>query len=58
MTGSGHDFALLATRRRHLDDVDVTAEGDAAQHWLTIIQAFAGMPGADPARLADRGVSE
>jgi uncharacterized protein (TIGR03084 family) len=55
VTGSGHDFALLATRRRHLDDVDVHAEGEHAAHWMTIVQAFAGMPGADPVRLADRG---
>jgi uncharacterized protein (TIGR03084 family) len=54
VTGSGHDFALLATRRRHLDDVDVTAQGEHAAHWLTIVQAFAGLPGADPVRLADR----
>lgn len=54
VTGSGYDFALLATRRRHRDDVDVTAEGEVATHWLTIVQAFAGMPGADPVRLADR----
>lgn len=54
VTGSGHDFALLATRRRHLDDVDVRAEGEHAAHWLTIVQAFAGMPGTDPVRLADR----
>lgn len=54
VTGSGYDFALLATRRRHLGDVDVTAEGDHAAHWLTIVQAFAGLPGADPVRLADR----
>lgn len=54
VTGSGHDFALLATRRRHLDDTDVRAEGENATHWLTIVQAFAGMPGADPQRLADR----
>jgi len=54
VTGSGHDFALLATRRRHLDDVDVRAEGEHAAHWLTIVQAFAGLPGADPVRLADR----
>jgi len=54
VTGSGHDFALLATRRRHLDDVDVRAGGEHAAHWLTIVQAFAGMPGADPVRLADR----
>lgn len=54
VTGSGHDFALLATRRRHLDDTDVRAEGEHAAHWLTIVQAFAGMPGNDPRRLADR----
>ncbi|QGG42979.1 TIGR03084 family metal-binding protein [Aeromicrobium yanjiei] len=54
VTGSGHDFALLATRRRHLDDVDVRAEGEHAAHWLTIVQAFAGLPGADPVPLADR----
>jgi uncharacterized protein (TIGR03084 family) len=54
VTGSGHDFALLATRRRHLDDVDVQADGEHAAHWLTIVQAFAGLPGADPVRLADR----
>lgn len=54
VTGSGYDFALLATRRRHLDDVDVTAEGEHAAHWLTIVQAFAGGPGSDPLRLADR----
>lgn len=54
VTGSGYDFALLATRRRHVDDVDVHAEGEHATHWLTIVQAFAGLPGADPKRLADR----
>lgn len=55
VTGSAHDFALLATRRRHLDDVDVSAQGEVASHWLTIVQAFAGLPGTDPVRLADRG---
>jgi uncharacterized protein (TIGR03084 family) len=54
VTGSGYDFALLATRRRHVADVDVRAEGEHAAHWLTIVQAFAGMPGADPLPLADR----
>ncbi|WP_456696560.1 TIGR03084 family metal-binding protein [Aeromicrobium sp. P5_D10] len=58
VTGSAHDFALLATRRRHLDDVDVSAQGQVASHWLTIIQAFAGLPGADPVRLADRSAGE
>jgi uncharacterized protein (TIGR03084 family) len=54
VTGSGWDFALLATRRRHLDDTDIRAEGEHAAHWLTIVQAFAGMPGADPVRLGER----
>lgn len=54
VTGSAHDFALLATRRRHVDDVDVHAEGEHARHWLTIVQAFAGMPGSDPVPLAER----
>lgn len=54
VTGSAYDFALLATRRRHLDDVDVHAEGETAAHWLTIVQAFAGLPGNDPKRLSER----
>lgn len=54
VTGSGYDFALLATRRRHLDDVDVHSQGQNAAHWLTIVQAFAGMPGNDPLKLAER----
>lgn len=54
VTGDGYDFALLATRRRHFDDVEVHAEGEDAAYWLTIVQAFAGMPGPDPVRLADR----
>ncbi|MFH7322978.1 TIGR03084 family metal-binding protein [Aeromicrobium sp. JJY06] len=52
--GDGWDFALLATRRRHRSDVDVTATGPAADHWLDIVQAFAGLPGNDPKPLADR----
>lgn len=52
--GDGWDFALLATRRLHRDDADVKATGEQAEHWLTIVQAFAGLPGADPVRRADR----
>lgn len=54
ITGSAWDFALLATRRRHLDDLDVRAEGEQAAAWLPIVQAFAGLPGNDPKRLAER----
>lgn len=54
ITGSGYDFALLATRRRHRDDVDVHASGEVADHFLDIVQAFAGMPGNDPKSLSER----
>lgn len=54
VTGDGWDFALLATRRRHRDDVDVVASGPVADHWLDIVQTFAGLPGNDPLPLADR----
>ncbi|HWV26377.1 MAG TPA: TIGR03084 family metal-binding protein [Aeromicrobium sp.] len=54
VTGQAWDFALLGTRRRHRDDVDVHAEGPVADHWLDIVQTFAGPPGTDPIRLADR----
>ena len=37
---------LLAVQRRHRDECDVTANGADADHWLEIIQAFAGPPGA------------
>ncbi|WP_072805610.1 TIGR03084 family metal-binding protein [Rhodococcoides yunnanense] len=45
VTGSAADFCLLVTQRAHRDDLDVHAVGDDAQHWLTIAQAFAGLPG-------------
>ncbi|MGW6281982.1 TIGR03084 family metal-binding protein [Kribbella sp. NPDC055071] len=39
------DFCLLATQRRHRDDLAVVVEGAQADEWLGIIQAFAGLPG-------------
>ncbi len=54
ITGKAWDFAMLATRRRHRDDVNVTATGIASDRWLNIIQTFAGNPGANPVRLAER----
>jgi uncharacterized protein (TIGR03084 family) len=45
ITGPALDFCLLATRRRHRDDLAVTAVGDNAEAWLPIAQAFAGPPG-------------
>ena len=54
VTGDAWDFALLATRRRHRGDVNVAAEGDVADHWLDIVQTFAGLPGNDPKPVAER----
>lgn len=54
VTGSGYDFALLATRRRQRDDVDVHAVGPVADHFLDVVQTFAGMPGNDPKPLDER----
>jgi uncharacterized protein (TIGR03084 family) len=45
VSGSAEDFCLLVTQRRSPSTLDVTAEGDDAQRWLTIAQAFAGPPG-------------
>ncbi|WP_433013152.1 TIGR03084 family metal-binding protein [Kribbella sp. CA-294648] len=45
VSGKALDFCLLATQRRHRDDLDVRAVGAEADEWLGIIQAFAGLPG-------------
>lgn len=58
ITGSAWDFALLATRRRHISDTDVQAHGAAAQEWLPMVQAFAGPPGNDPLPLSQRTVGK
>jgi uncharacterized protein (TIGR03084 family) len=49
VTGDALDFALLATRRRHRADCQVSASGPDADRWLDIIQAYAGDPGLDDA---------
>ena len=38
ISGPAVDFCLLATRRRHRDDLAVTALGDDAEAWLDIAQ--------------------
>ena len=45
VTGSALDFCLLVTQRRHRADTDLRAEGEQADIWLGIAQAFAGPPG-------------
>ena len=45
VTGPAVDFFLLVTRRRHRDDVAVTASGPQADRWLDIAQSYRGAPG-------------
>jgi uncharacterized protein (TIGR03084 family) len=44
--GPALDFCLAVTQRRHIDDLDIEAEGPVATEWLSIAQAFAGPPGS------------
>ncbi|MER6086412.1 TIGR03084 family metal-binding protein [Streptomyces sp. NPDC001833] len=48
VTGSALDFCLVVTRRRHVDDTALVVTGEVAAEWMTIAQAFAGGPGAEP----------
>ena len=45
ITGPALDFCLLTARRRHRDDLRVTAEGQLADQWLDIAQAYRGPAG-------------
>jgi uncharacterized protein (TIGR03084 family) len=45
VTGPAIDFCLLVTRRRHRDDLALTATGTDADRWLDIAQAYGGPPG-------------
>lgn len=44
ITGSALDFCLVVTQRRHRDDTDLVIEGQVADEWMAIAQAFAGPP--------------
>lgn len=46
ITGNALDFCLVAIQRRHLDDVELSIEGEHAQEWASIIQTFAGGAGS------------
>jgi len=45
ITGPAEDLCLLATRRRHRDDLALVATGAEADHWLDIAQAYRGPAG-------------
>lgn len=50
ISGPAVDFCLLVVRRRHRDDLALTATGAHADHWLDIAQAYRGPAG--PGRAA------
>lgn len=56
ITGPARDFCLLVTRRRHRDDLALTATGAEADKWLDIAQAYRGPagPGRSPGQFAGR----
>jgi uncharacterized protein (TIGR03084 family) len=55
ITGTVEDFCLVATHRRHREDVDLIASGAVADAWLDVTQTFAGPPGSPrPPRVDSR----
>ncbi len=51
VAGPAHDFSLVVTQRRHIDDVGLTVTGPLAREWMELAQAFAGPPTLpDPSR--------
>jgi uncharacterized protein (TIGR03084 family) len=45
--GSAHEFCLVVTQRRHLDDTSLKT-GELGRHWLLRAQAFAGAASIGP----------
>lgn len=48
VSGTAWGFAAVVTQRRHIDDVDLAAEGNVAEEWMSIAQTFAGPPTRGP----------
>lgn len=46
VAGPVEDFCLVVTQRRHPSDTRLIIEGDEAQRWMAVAQAFAGPPGS------------
>jgi uncharacterized protein (TIGR03084 family) len=47
--GSAEDFCLVVTQRRNVADTALQWQGEHVAKWLTIAQAFAGVPQKTPA---------
>src|SRR3954469_19267338 len=59
VTGPALDLCLLVTQRAHRADLALRAEGEDADQWLDIAQAFAGPPAAGrPAKGTASGPGE
>jgi uncharacterized protein (TIGR03084 family) len=54
ITGPAEDLCLLVSRRRHRDDLALSATGAEANEWLNIAQAYRGPagPGRTPGQFA------
>ncbi|MFE4356427.1 TIGR03084 family protein [Kitasatospora xanthocidica] len=57
VSGPAVDFCLLVTRRRHRDDLALTARGEDAEAWLDLAQAYRGPagPGRTPGQFRSTG---
>ena len=57
--GDAEQFCLVLTRRRHVADTGLTAEGAAAEEWLRVGQTYAGGPGEgrEPGQFTDEGTA-
>jgi uncharacterized protein (TIGR03084 family) len=49
IVGSGEDFCLVTTQRRHVDDTGLAVTGASARDWMEKAQLFAGPPSDGPA---------
>lgn len=59
VTGPAWDLALLVTRRRHPDDLDLAGATPAARDWMAIAQAYRGPagPGRGPGQFSAHQVA-
>ena len=46
IAGPVEDFCLVVTQRRHPSDTHLTIEGQEAERWMAVAQAYAGPPGS------------
>ena len=42
--GLAEDFCLVVIQRRHVADTDLIIKGETAKQWMSIAQAYAGLP--------------